>query len=376
MSERARASLAREDHAVRRSESRPLITTAFAGPSAVRSRRMLVAVALAGSAALLAACASPGTGPSTAPPQPSASATATGIPGDAPVEIADDLLQAPGLFDEVSAEGFAVRWAEPGESLAVVIGGSGGGGGCIPQPHAAELDESTQGESTQGESTQGESTQGESMQSVVVRFDPPDPAMACTADFRLHGWELGLASPVDAESIITVELVNLQGNDESTEVQIGPDDLLANGPTADPQPSIIPGTPPEGAGEPTPIPAAQLPGAEGDLDPTGTGGDPVVTARWIEPGETLAILLGGSGVEACVPAPVTARSTDLGAIEVTFEAPAGGDCSADFKIYGWSFPLAEPVAATLPVEVTINGLAPDGGAVVLTLQSDQLLEAP
>ena len=57
-------------------------------------------------------------------------------PGSPP---ADDGLQAEGLFDEVSSEGYAVRWLEPGESIAVVIGGSGGGGACIPQPHAAEL---------------------------------------------------------------------------------------------------------------------------------------------------------------------------------------------------------------------------------------------
>ncbi|MGM1028408.1 MAG: hypothetical protein ACQEWM_00905 [Actinomycetota bacterium] len=335
---------------MRRSESHPL--TATGGRSAARSRRMLAAVALAGSAALLAACASPGTSPTSAPPQPSTSTGAPGAAGAAPVELADELLQSEGLFDEVSEEGFAVRWLEPGESIAVVIGGSGGGGGCIPQPHAAE--------------------QGES--GVLVAFDPPDPAMMCTADFRLHGWELGLASPVDATETLTVMLENLRGEDESTDVEIGPDDLLDSGPTADPQPSLIP-TPPEDVPAPSAIPAEQLPSStEAGVVQTE---DPEVGVRWIEPGVRLAVLRYGSGADHCTPTPVAARSTGIGMVEVSFEfAPDDRDCSADGMLRGWAFTLPERVPATQPVEVTVTGASRTGATAVLTLQPDDLLDIP
>lgn len=343
MSERARTSLAREDPAVRRSESRLLPPNAGSGRLA-RPRRMLAAVALAGAAALLAACASPGTSPTTAPPQPSS----TGVAGDAPVEITDERLQADGLFEAVSADGYAVRWVEVGASVAVVIGGSGGGGGCIPQPHAAELDEATG--------------------AVVVRFDPPDPAMMCTADFRLHGWELGLASPVDPDETLQVQLVNLRGEDETTEVEIGPDDIFVSGPTADPQPSLIPDAPTDGAA-PSPIPPEQLPEADVMMQDA--------SVRWIEPGRRLAVLLGGSGAQQCVPTPIAARTSGIGAVEVTFEFPSGEmDCSADFQLYGWQFELAEPVSATLPVEVTVTGATAADSSTVLTLQPDELLGTP
>lgn len=310
---------------------------------AVRSRRMLAAVALVGSAALLAACASPGAAPTTAPPQPSA----TGTAGAPPVEITDERLQDEGLFEGVSGGGWAVSWVEVGASIAVVIGGSSGGGGCIPQPHAAELDPAG---------------------AVVVRFDPPDPAMACTADFRLHGWELELPSPVDPNATLHVQLVNLRGEGETTELEIGPDDILESGPTADPQPSLIPDPPTAGAGAtPTPIPEAQLP------EPDVTVQD--ASARWIEPGRRLAVLLGGSGTTACVPTPIAAKSAGLAGIEVAFEFPSGDmDCSADYHQYGWEFELEEPVSATLPVQVTVTGATAADSSIVLTLAPEDVLE--
>jgi len=328
---------------VRRSESRPLTIPALR-PGAL-SWRMLAAVALTGAATLLAACASPGTSPTAAPPQPSS----TGAAGDAPVEITDEPLQAEGLFEAVSDDGYAVRWVLAGESVAVVIGGSGGGGGCIPQPHAAELDEATG--------------------SVVVRFDPPDPAVMCTADFTLHGWELGLPAPVDPNATLQVQLVNLRGEDETAEVEIGPDDIFVSGPTADPQPSLIPDPPTDGTGAtPTPIPEAQLP------EP-----DPMVQdayARWIEPGRRLAVLLGGSGANQCVPTPIAAKTVGLAGIQVAFEFPSGDmDCSADYQLYGWEFELAEPVSGTLPVEVTVTGATAADSSIVLTLGPDDLLES-
>ncbi|MGC5077893.1 hypothetical protein [Agrococcus sp. DT81.2] len=330
---------------MRRSESRPLTTAALAVRPTGRSRRMLAAVALTGAAALLAACSAPGAAPTTAPPQPSSTSAA----GDAPVEITDERLQAEGLFEAVSDDGYAVRWVEVGASVAVVIGGSGGGGGCIPQPHAAELDEATE--------------------AVVVRFDPPDPAVMCTADFTLHGWELALPSEVDPNATLQVQLVNLRGDDETTEVEIGPDDIFVSGPTADPQPSLIPDPPTEGTGAaPTPIPDAQLP------EP-----DPMVQdayVRWIEPGRRLAVLLGGSGATQCVPTPIAAKNSGIAAIEVAFEFPSGDmDCSADYRLYGWAFELEEPVSATLPVEVTVTGTAAADSSIVLTLAPEDVLEA-
>lgn len=333
---------------MRRSESTPLST--FAGRPAMRPRRMLAVVALAGSAALLAACASPGTSPTTAPPEPSSPAAPAGATGAAPVELGEELLQSDGLFDEVSAEGYAVRWLEVGASVAVVIGGSGGGGGCIPQPQAAE--------------------QGDT--GIVVRFDPPDPAMMCTADFRLHGWELGLAAPVDPSASLPVQLVDLRGEDETTELEIGPDDVLVSGPTADPQPSVIDDPPVEGAGEPVEIPQADLPAAGLEL----LRADPPVRVHWIDPGRELAVLLGGSGTAACVPTPTAARVTGPMSIEVSFEPAAGGDCSADAQTYGWRFVLGDAISTGLGVEVTVTGAGSDGATSVATLAADDVLALP
>ena len=310
-----------------------------------RRSRMLAAAALAGAAALMAGCAAGGP---AAPSQPASPPTA--VTGDDPVPITDARLQAPGLFDEVSAEGHAVRWVTPGESIAIFIGGSGGGGGCIPQPHAAEL---------------------EGDGAITVPFDPPDPAMACTADFTLHGWELALAEPIDADRPVPVRLVNLAGDDETTEVELGPDDVLETGATADPQPSEVPDS--GSAPEPEPIPAAQLP--DDPMSIVDIRQDPPVAVQWLEPGVSLAVLLGGSGSEHCVPQPIGATSTGPGTIEVAFEYPVGDmDCSGDLQLYGWQITLPEAVSATLPVEVTVTGAAAEGATGTFTVEPDDVLE--
>ncbi|SDS37622.1 hypothetical protein [Agrococcus carbonis] len=325
-----------------------LIPRARRGGSILRrgtTGRMLAAVALTGAAALLAGCASGGP---AAPPTPTAGA------GAGPVPLGAELLSADGLFDAVATDGVVVRWLAAGESIAVVIGGSGGGGGCIPQPHAAEAE-----------------TDG----AVSVRFDPPDPAMACTADFTLHGWELGLPAPVDGNAPLAVRLVDLRGDGATTEVEIGPDDLLAapaadpGQATADPQPSEVPPAGP--MPEPSALPETLLP----DVSIVDPREDPAVAVRWLEPGVSLAVLLGGSGVEACVPQPIGATSPGPGAIHVAFEYPTGDrDCSADLHLYGWELPLAEPVSATMPVEVTITGAGADGAAATVTLEPGDVLE--
>ncbi|MCH1883852.1 hypothetical protein [Agrococcus sp. ARC_14] len=316
-------------------------------PSALpRGSRMLAAVVLVGAAALVTGCAIQQNTPG-APSEPISPPVA--IVGDDPVSIDDARLETSGLMDEVSEQGVAVRWAVPGESIAVFVGGSGSGGGCIPQPHAAGLERNAP--------------------SIVVRFDPTDPDLMCTMDFRVHGWELGLAEAVDGAQPVRVRLVNLQGDDAALDLQLGPDDLLDE--PADPQPSEIPD-----AGEapaPTAIPAAQLPDDPG-LDPMQ---DPAVAVRWIDPGVSLAVLLGGSGSEQCVPQPIGATSTGPGLVELAFESTtADVDCSADFRTYGWRVTLPEAISATMPVSVTITGAGSDGASATVTVQPDDVLELP
>ncbi len=312
-----------------------------------RPARALAAAALTGVAALLAACTAQPAAPSGSPSAPDAPPSATGT---APVPIEDDRLNDSYLFDRVSSEGVVVAWAEPGETLAVIIGGSGGGGGCIPQPQPLELDEAEP--------------------AATIRFDPPDPAMMCTADFRLHGSELALPSAIELDQVLQVSLVNLQGNDEVLELQVGPDDMLESGPTADPQPSQIPDPSAPGAGSPAPIDESLLPFAEDAVDPRD---DPPVRVQWMQPGSSLAVLLGGSGVADCVPTPVRATVTGPGSIEVQFEPPAGDrDCSADLRLYGWELLLDEPVTSTLPVEVTVTGAGSEGASATLTVQPDDV----
>lgn len=321
------------------------IATTGSGRVAARSR-MLAAVALAGAAALLAGCAVAGPGASQPPSDPPPAIT-----GGEPLPLDEALLQSAGLFDAVADAGQVVRWLEPGESIAVIIGGSGAGGECIPQPHAAGLEPNAP--------------------SIVVRFDPPNPEVMCTMDFRLHGWELTLPQPIDADQPVPVRLANLQGDDGIVELELGPDDVLTAEPggSADPQPSEIPGV--SDAPDPEAIPDAQLPELTAVIDPAQ---EPAVAVRWIEPGVSLAVMLGGSGSEACVPQPVGAVSTGPGTIDVAFEAPSGDrDCSADLRLYGWRFMLAEAVSATLPVEVTVSGV---GGTAQVTVGPDDVLDAP
>ncbi len=303
---------------------------------------MLVVAALAGAAALITGCSGPsGPGSTSAPPTPSGT-----VSGADPVPLDETQLAAAGLFDEVSANGVALRWLEPGASIAVVVGGSGGGGECIPQPHPAELDPSGP--------------------SIAVHFDPPNPEAMCTRDFVLHGWQLDLAQPIDADSVVPVQLVNVQGSDDVMDVQLGPDDSLAN-PTADPQPSQIPdaGTVPG----PEPIPVEQLP--EGVLADAASD---AVQVRWLEPGRSLAVLLAASGTTECLPQPVGAAPTGPGRIEVTFAPAANATCDGDATVHGWRITLPAAVSATLPVEVTVRGAVER--SVQVTLERGDVLELP
>ncbi|WP_347754258.1 hypothetical protein [Agrococcus sp. ProA11] len=304
--------------------------------------RMLAVVALAGVAALVAACSQPiGPGSTTAPPSPS-----TTMAGAAPVALDASELAASGLFDEVSANGAALRWVEPGASIAVIVGGSGGGGECIPQPHPAELDLGTP--------------------SIAVHFDPPNPEVMCTADFVLHGWQLDLAQPIDAGNVVPVQFVNLRGTDDVVDLRLGPDDTLLS-PGADPQPSEIPdsGTVPE----PEPIPTEQLP-----EEALAAANSNLLEVRWVEPGRSLAVLLAASGTTDCVPQPVGAAPTGPGTIEVTFERAASASCDGEATVHGWRVTLPAAVTATLPVEVTVRGALE--GSVEVTLEPEDVLELP
>lgn len=307
----------------------------------VRRSRMLGTAALLGAAALVTGCgiqqSAPGspTGP-TSPP--------VAIVGADPVPLDDALLQVRGLADEVQDAGYAVRWLEPGRSIAVFVAGSGSGGDCIAQPHAAGVEPNAP--------------------SIVVRFDAPDPEAICTMDLRLHGWELGLAEPIDAERVVPVRLVNLQGTDDVIELELGPDDVLVS-PTADPQPSEIPdagGTP-----EPERIPDAVL---DAHAALAGDG----VSVHWVEPGRSIAVLFSAPGSPSCTPRPVGATSSAPGMLEIDFEPAAQQSCGADVALHGWHITLQQAVTATLPVSVTVSGATGAGSSVETTLSPDDVLE--
>lgn len=305
-----------------------------------RRSRMLAVVALAGAAALVTACSqSSDPGSTTAPPSPPAA-----VSGADPVPLDAAQLAASGLFDEVSANGVALRWLEPGASIAVVVGGSGAGGECIPQPHPAELDPSAP--------------------SITVHFDPPNPEVMCTRDFVLHGWQLDLAQPIDADGVVPVQFVNLQGNDDVMDLRLGPDDLLASD-SADPQPSEIPDT--DAVPAPMPIPTEELPEELLADAPSDS-----VQVRWVEPGRSLAVMLLASSTPTCVPQPVGAAPTGPGSIEVTFEPAESTSCDGDANVYGWQITLPAAVSATLPVEVTVRGAVEQ--SVDVTLEPGDVLE--
>lgn len=329
----------------RRPRSAPL---AWRGARARSVRfRMLGAVALAGSAALVVGCASPSApGGPTSPP--------VAVAGADPVPLDDARLPSLDAFESGQAEGVLVRWATPGESVAVVVGGSGGGGECIIQPTGSGVDPVDE--------------------SIVLRFEPPSPEVVCTADFRLHGFELALGQAVDASAVHTVRLANLDGENGVIETRLGPDDLLEAGATPDPQPSAIPG---DGtAPAPEPIPAADLPDASAAQDDPAGGlleGEELAV-YWLTPGTEIAVLLGDSGTADCVPTPVSATASGPGRIEVRFDPAAGQTCTDDFVRYAWRFTLAEPTSATLPVTVAVAGTSDAGQTVEVMLEPDRTLE--
>ncbi|WP_072312936.1 hypothetical protein [Agrococcus sp. Marseille-P2731] len=315
--------------------------------------RMLAALALVGAAALTVGCASQLAAPGA--PTPSES-TARAI-GAEPVPIETTQLEAMGFFEEVSERGYAVRWAadpetgEYGESIVVVLGGSGGGGSCIPQPQAALLD-------------------GGSAPSIVVPFDPIDPEMMCTMDFRLHGWELALPEALDIEATVPVTLVGMQGEDAETELELTASDLFVPGGGADPQPSEVDEAP-QAAVPATPFDAARLPQAQSVVE-----GATALDVWWIEPGSSIAVVMSGSGTEACVPQPVGAAAAGPGAIEVAFAPAVGDTCTDDLVAYGWQLDLPSAISATLPVQVTVTGTSDAGPAVERTLEPGDVLELP
>lgn len=310
-----------------------------------RRSRMLAAVALLGAAALVAGCASGDT-------DPGATMTPGVTPGAEPVPLDDARLPGLDVFEGIQESAIAVRWATPGESLAVIVGGSGSGGECIPQPHEAGLDPSGP--------------------TIIVRFDPPNPEAMCTMDFRLHGWELVLPEPIDPSAIVPVQLVNTSDAGETIEVELGPDDLLDAGPTADPQPSEIPDA--GGATAPRRIPEGEIP--EGIVAGDGSTDDAeALTVLWAQPGASLAVFLFANSAPECLPEPVAARGTGPGSLALTFEPPPiGHDCAAIGEVVGWQVQLDAPVGATLPVEVVISGLSHDDSQISRTIEPDAVFD--
>ena len=132
-------------------------------------------------------------------------------------------------------------------------------------------------------------------------------------------------------------------------------------PTSSSSPSPIDSAPPA-AGDPTPIP---------DDDPRlsdAMGSQTFPIVEWVEEGTTIAVLVGGSGSSACVPAPVGATVEGETAVTVEFTPPTGDMmCTADFRVYGWEFPLTGEVDASQTIEVTVEGLTEQGDPTVVPL---------
>ena len=133
-------------------------------------------------------------------------------------------------------------------------------------------------------------------------------------------------------------------------------------PTSSTSPSPIDTAPPA-AGDPTPIP---------DDDPRlsdAMGSQTFPIVEWAEEGTALTVMIGGSGSSACVPAPVGATVEGDTAITVEFTPPAGDMmCTADFRVYGWEFPISGEVDASQTIEVTVAGLQEQGDPTVVPLE--------
>ena len=95
-----------------------------------------------------------------------------------------------------------------------------------------------------------------------------------------------------------------------------------------------------------------------DLDAVAAG-DALVL--WVERGDEVGIVLGGSGSAACVPQPVSATMTGATTLAVEFESNDDPNlmCTADFRLWGWEIDIDDlGDDATLTVEVTGVGDAP------------------
>ncbi|MFC7432542.1 MULTISPECIES: hypothetical protein [unclassified Agrococcus] len=132
-------------------------------------------------------------------------------------------------------------------------------------------------------------------------------------------------------------------------------------PTTSASPSPIDSAPPA-AGDPTPIP---------DDDPRlsdAIGSQTFPIVEWAEEGTVLTVMVGGSGSSACVAAPIGATVESETAIDVEFAPPLGEVmCTADFRVYGWEFPLSGEVDATQTIEVTVAGLQEGAEPTVVPL---------
>lgn len=121
--------------------------------------------------------------------------------------------------------------------------------------------------------------------------------------------------------------------------------------------------PPGDTAEPseTASPEPSTPDAIEPLDDAVVGAQPMgVGAAWIEPGETLAVFLTGSGTADCVAAPVSATASDATTIEIERDdIDPMQACTMDLVQYGWSVPIADEVDATQEVTVRIGQDEPE-----------------
>lgn len=91
----------------------------------------------------------------------------------------------------------AVRWIAVGETLQIVVVGSGSLD-CVPRP----IDAWTDGEQ------------------VEIEFEPADETATCTMDLRSHVWTVTWDEPLDADGPLPLVLTNVEGPETQFETEL------------------------------------------------------------------------------------------------------------------------------------------------------------
>ncbi|WP_293694974.1 hypothetical protein [uncultured Agrococcus sp.] len=131
----------------------------------------------------------------TVSPEPTATEEPTEPEGQwaTPVE-ADDLVGEDALETEEPAD---VRWLEVGETLQIVVVGSGSTD-CVP----TAIDAWTDGEQ------------------VEIEFEAADEEATCTMDLRPHVWTVTWDEPLEVEGALQLFLTNVEEDGEQYETEL------------------------------------------------------------------------------------------------------------------------------------------------------------